>query len=104
MHILISSEGDLSLGEAHAFNGFSIVEVASIKPQGAANISLEKIATADEDNHYWLDIDAVIALYTGDDPSKWLVKFWAMLDSAEPYGYLDRANNRVKAHLETQSK
>ncbi|MFT7097629.1 MAG: hypothetical protein ACJARM_002400, partial [Glaciecola sp.] len=54
--------------------------------------------------HYWIDIDLVIALYEGDAPTNWLVLFWAMLDSSEPYGYLNRTTNRVKAHVETQLK
>ena len=104
MYILISSDGHLSLMDADAFNGFSIVEVADCGPLGSAEKALEKVALADEDNHYWIDIDLVIALYEGDAPTNWLVLFWAMLDSSEPYGYLNRTTNRVKAHVETQLK
>lgn len=99
MHLFISSEGNLSLTEVDTFNDFSIVEANNIKLQGLASTELKAIAVPDEDNHYWLGIDAVIAMYAGDGPSLWLVMLDGMQESAEPYAYIDRANNRVKSHL-----
>jgi hypothetical protein len=104
MYVLISGNGNLSLRDTNAFNGFSIVEAIDSDSQGSARKALDKVALADGADHYWIDIDLVIALYEGDDPTKWLVMFWAMLDSSEPYGYLNRTTNRVKAHVETQAK
>jgi hypothetical protein len=104
IYILISSDGHLLLRDADAFNGFCIVEVADCGPFGSAGKALEKVALAVEDNHYWIDIDVIIALYEGDNPTNWSVMFWVMLDSSEPDGYFNRTTNRVKAHVETQLK
>jgi len=57
------------------------------------------VLAADND-HYWLDADAVEELSVRNKDQQWVRNFRAMLESVEPYGYYDRAANRVKAHVE----
>ena len=64
-------------------------------------LALADIAEPAEDNHYWVDAEAVIQLSSkGSDP-QWVDGFWDMLGKVEAYGYADLQAKRVKAHVET---
>ena len=98
MYILINTDGQLSLEESDNLRAFSIVEEA----QGSAATQLADISTPAEDNHYWLDADAVVKLSGRADDSEWVDGFWDMLTKAEPYGYSSIEKRQVKAHVETK--
>ena len=96
MYILIAADGQLSLEDSDNMRAFSIVEEES----GAAATRLADIATPSEEQHYWLDADAVVDLSGRKHDQQWLQGFWDMLTRAEAYGYSDMQNKRVKAHVE----
>lgn len=96
MYILIAENGELSLQDCDNTRAFSIRETVS----GTANSGLADIAIAAEDNHYWLDANAVVELSGRQHDQPWLDGFWDMLASVEAYGYSDMTAKRVKAHVE----
>ena len=96
MYLLISINGEISLEESDNMRAFSIVEEA----QGLAAKHLATVATPAEDNHFWLEADAVVELSGRADDRQWVDGFWDMLAKVEPYGYSDMEKRRVKAHLE----
>lgn len=96
MYLLVDDNGQLSLQESDNMRAFSIVE----EEQGLAAKQLAAIATPAEDEHYWLDADAVVELSGRADDRQWVEAFWDMLAKVEPYGYSDIEKRRIKAHLE----
>lgn len=96
MHLLINDQGLLSLEEFDNMKGFSIVDQSDPSNLDA----LLAIASATEDNHYWIAIQSVIDLSPKARDENWLMQFSSMLKSAEPYGYVDLDKNLVKAHIE----
>jgi hypothetical protein len=97
MYILVTEKGDLALCDSDNMRAFSIVLEAHSMPV----IALTEIgALAADNDHYWLDADAVEELSARIKDQQWVRNFRAMLDSVEPYGYYDRVANRVKAHVE----
>tara|TARA_Y100000588_G_scaffold16188_1_gene17104 strand:+ start:204 stop:539 length:336 start_codon:yes stop_codon:yes gene_type:complete len=96
MQVKIAEDGTLALEDADNFKAFSIVEAVA----GTAAGALGDRATAAEDNHYWLDAQAVIDLSGRGDDDAWCNGFWAMLKAVEKYGYSDLSAKRVKAHVE----
>ena len=96
MYILIAADGQLSLEDSDNMRAFSIVE----EEGGAAATRLATLATPAEDQHYWLDANAVIELSGRGDDQQWVQGFWDMLAQVEAYGYSDMQNKRVKAHVE----
>ena len=96
MYILIAENGELSLQDCDNMRAFSIREAVS----GAAVSALADIATTAEDNHYWLDANAVVELSGRRHDQSWVGDFWAMLAGAEAYGYSDMTAKRVKAHVD----
>lgn len=96
MYILVAANGDLSLQDSDNLRAFSILEEKS----GSASTALSAIATAAEEQHYWLDADAVIELSGRKDDQIWIKEFWDMLAKVEAYGYSDMTLKRVKAHVD----
>jgi len=97
MYIQIAADGSLTLEDADNMKSFSIKEAVT----GQSVLALVNIALPAEDNHYWIDANAVIQLSSqGGDP-QWIKGFWGMLKKVEPYGYSDMEKGRVKAHVES---
>jgi hypothetical protein len=97
MYIQIAADGSLTLEDADNMKAFSIKEAVT----GQSVLALVNIALPAEDNHYWVDANAVIQLSSqGGDP-QWIKGFWGMLKMVEPYGYSDMEKGRVKAHVES---
>ena len=97
MYIQITQDGELSLEDIDNMKAFSIIEVVS----GQSATALADIAEPAEDDHYWINAEAVIQLSSRSEDPHWLKNFWAMLKMVEAYGYSDMKNKRVKAHVET---
>ena len=96
MYILITSNGQMLLEESDNMRAFSIIE----EEPGLAAQQLSTIATPAEEQHYWLDADAVVELSGRADDAKWIEGFWDMLAKVEPYGYSNIEKRRIKAHVE----
>jgi len=97
MYILISADGTISLEDIDSLNSFSIVGNSDVTRSSA----FSAMASQAGEGHYWIDVDSVIELSTRCDDQQWVDDFWDMLRKAEPYGYVDLVNKRVKAHVET---
>jgi hypothetical protein len=97
MYILVTGKGDLELCDCDNMRAFSIVLETHSAPVGGLT---EIGALAADNEHYWLDADAVEEFSGRIKDQQWVRDFRAMLESVEPYGYYDRAANRVKAHVE----
>ncbi len=98
MYLQIAQDGSLTLEDADNMKSFSIVEAVA----GQSALALADIAQVAEEEHYWIDADAVIQLSSQRDNPQWVEAFWGMLKQVEAYGYSDLQNNRVKAHVETK--
>ena len=96
MYIRVAADGELSLQDSDNLRAFAIRED---KPGIAATL-LAPIASATDDDHYWLDADAVVELSGRKADQTWVSAYWSMLASVADYGYYDEANKRVKAHVE----
>ena len=96
MIIRIREDHTLTLEDEENFKGFCIKAVDSNSDLGA----LDAITKRVEEDNYWLDALAVIALSSKATEKTWLDNFWNMLAGAEPYGYADLQAQLVRAHIE----
>ncbi len=96
MYLLIAANGKLSLEDSDNMRAFSVVEEES----GLAATQLSAIATPAEEQHHWLDANAVVELSGRKNDQQWVAGFWDMLAKVEAYGYSDMEKKRVKAHVE----
>lgn len=53
-----------------------------------------------EDDHAWVEVEAVRALAGEAATAEWQTAFDAMLDYARSKGYLDESGDAIRAHLE----
>lgn len=95
MFILVGTNGSLSLQDSDNFREFSIVDESN----GLAVDSLAKIGEPAEDDHFWLDANAIIELSARETDQQWTDAFWEMLARVEAYGYSNMSNQQVKAHM-----
>ena len=102
MFLMINEDGSLSLQEAEEMKSFSIVEAQDAAEQAKAPLALSNIAEPAEDNHYWIDAEAVIQISPMQSDKQWVDNFWEMLNKVAPYGYYDSTTKRVKAHVEVR--
>ena len=94
MFILVNAGGNLSLQDSDNFREFSIVD----ESDGLAVSVLSAIGEVAEDDHFWLDANAIVELSERDMDQQWKDSFWEMLAKVEAYGYSNMALQQVKAH------
>jgi hypothetical protein len=97
MYIQVAVDASLRLEDIDNMKVFSIIEAVP----GLSIKALADIAKPAEDNHYWIDADAIVRLSAKSSDPQWLEGFWDMLKKVEAYGYSDLQARRVKAHVET---
>ena len=97
MYIQVAVDASLRLEDIDNMKAFSIVEAVP----GLSTQALADIAEPAEDNHYWIDADAIVQLSAKSSDPQWLEGFWDMLKKVEAYGYSDLQARRIKAHVET---
>ena len=77
MYIRVAKNGEPGLQDSDNFRALSIVRAAA----DAALAGLLEIATATEDNRYWLDADAALELSGRKHDQQWLRNFRALRHS-----------------------
>ena len=97
MYILVTADGEASLQDIDNMSCFSIREQQA---GAAAMLPAQFASAAADDDHYWLDADAVAELCGRLQDQSWLTRYRNMLAGVAAYGYYDEANNKVKAHVE----
>ena len=99
MHLRVGVEGAISLEDHDNFTLFNI----SAENNNSVVLTMSEdfllIAEDAGNDHYWLDVEAVAQLSPKNEDSVWLKSYWQMLAKAEPFGYFDSVNRKVKAHL-----
>lgn len=103
MFLLIAKDGSLSLEDSEEMKSFSVVESPDAPQQGTASAALAAIAEKTDDDHFWINADAIVQISPKKDDAKWVSDFWEMLKKVEPYGYYDTDSQRVKAHIEIRA-
>jgi hypothetical protein len=98
MYLNIKSDGSVTLEETDDFDRFEIrsaIDLAS----GDISDEFSRLSEPTDDDRYWIDADAIVTLSSRADDLKWCSTFWAMLETAEPYGFADVARKRIKSHV-----
>lgn len=99
MYLRITDDGGLVLEEIDDFTRFHIAAAPGRLAGEGASPAFRAIAEAAEEDHFWLDADAVAGLSPKAGDGDWTNAFWAMLEKAEPYGFADLQGRRIKAHV-----
>ena len=95
--IVVLESGTLSLTEYNDFKRFSFLYLDTNQPQpGPGPFGIEFTS----DGHVWIPISTIVALRYVEATEHWHRQFHAMIDKARPYGWIDEAGGRIRAHIE----
>ena len=100
MYLKVGLKGAISL-ENH--DNFTLFSILAENNNGVVLTTSEDFLSISEDagnDHYWLDAEAVAQLSPKNEDRAWLESYWLMLAKAEPFGYFDPVNRKLKAHLD----
>ena len=98
MYLNIKADGSITLEETDNFGHFEIrsaIDLAS----GDISDKFSRLSEPTDDGRYWIDADAIVTLSSRADDLEWCSTFWAMLKNAEPYGFADITQKRIKSHV-----
>ena len=98
MYLNIKADGSVTLQETNDFGRFEIrtsIDLAS----GQLSDEFFSIAEPTDNGRYWIDAESVVKLSSKSDDPEWCTAFWTMLEKAEPYGFADIAQKRIKSHV-----
>lgn len=95
--IVVLDGGTLSLAEGHEFSRFSLL--CRNVDRAQRGIDPSGIEFTDDD-HAWIPVATVIALQGHEATETWRRQLHAMIEKARAYGWVDEANERIRAHVE----
>ena len=98
MYLDVKPDGSITLNEADDFSRFEIRSSIDLAP-GHLSDNFFSIAEPTDDNRYWVNAVAVMQFSSKSDDSEWCTAFWTMLEKAEPYGFADVDQKRIKSHV-----
>lgn len=101
MIIAVTSGRSIELRDAQNFRAFKILNEGRL---GGAELAaaLKGIATLTEDGaNAWVKRKAIPTLLPVAPSAEWTASFDKMIEAARKYGWIDGANDTVRAHIET---
>ena len=98
MYLDVKPDGSITLNEADDFSRFEIRSSIDLAP-GNLSDNFFSIAEPTDDNRYWVNAVAVMQFSSKSDDPEWCTAFWTMLEKAEPYGFADVDQKRIKSHV-----
>ena len=100
MIISVHATNDVTLDEKDNFRAFKVVVKIPDASLDEARVALSGIATLPDRDTGWVSMDALRQWRSVKDDPEWQKGFDAMIEKAKPHGWIDEANNAIKAHVE----
>jgi hypothetical protein len=100
MIIAIYATNDVTLEDESNFRAFKVVVKIPGSNLEEVQIALRGIATLPDRDTAWVSADALRQWSSVKENAEWQQNFNAMIEKAKPHGWVDEANNTIKAHVE----
>jgi hypothetical protein len=100
MIISVHATNDITLDDANNFRAFKVVVNIPEATLEEARVALAGIAKLPDRDTAWVSADALRQWRSVKDDAEWQQGFDTMIETAKPHGWIDEANNAVKAHVE----
>jgi hypothetical protein len=100
MIIAVHATNDITLDEERDFRAFKIVVHIPDASLDEARVALAGIATLPDRDTAWVSAEVLRQWRSVRDDADWQANFNAMIEKAKPHGWIDEANNAIKAHVE----
>jgi len=100
MIIAVHASNDVTLDEPQNFRGFKVVVKIPDATLEEAQRALAGIAKLPDRETAWVSAQALRQWRGVKDDAEWQKGFAAMIEKAKPHGWIDEANDAIKAHVE----
>jgi len=100
MHISVHATNDVTFDDEQNFRAFKVVVRIPEATLEEARVALAGVATLPDRDTAWVSADALRQWRGVKDDAEWQKGFDAMIEKAKPHGWIDEANNTIKAHVE----
>lgn len=100
MIISVHATNDVTLDEKDDFRGFKVVVKIPDASLDEARVALSGLATLSDRDTAWVSAEALRQWRGVRDDAEWQKNFDTMIEKAKPHGWIDEANNTIKAHVE----
>ena len=100
MHLSVHATNDITLDDEQNFRAFKVVIRIPEATLEEARVALSGVATMPDRETAWVSAEALRQWRGVKDNAEWQSNFNAMIEKAKPHGWIDEANNAVKAHVE----
>ena len=100
MIISVHATNDVTLDEEQDFRAFKVVVRIPEATLEEARVALAGVATLPDRDTAWVSAEALREWRGVKDNADWQKSFDAMIEKAKPHGWIDQANNTIKAHVE----
>jgi hypothetical protein len=100
MIIAVHATNDVTLDEKDDFRAFKVVVHIPDATLEEAKVALAGIATLPNRETAWVSADALRQWRSVKGDEAWQKAFDTMIEKAKPHGWIDEADNAIKAHVE----
>jgi hypothetical protein len=100
MIISVHATNDVTLDEAQNFRAFKVVINIPDATLEEARVALAGTATMPDRDTAWVSVEALRQWRGVKDDAEWQKNLDTMIEKAKPHGWIDEANNAIKAHVE----
>lgn len=100
MHLSVHATNDITLDDEQNFRAFKVVIRIPDATLEEARVALAGVATLPDRETAWVSAEALRQWRGVKDNAEWQMQFDAMMQEAKPHGWIDEANNAIKAHVE----
>jgi hypothetical protein len=100
MIISVHATNDVTLDEEQDFRAFKVAVLIPDATLEEARVALAGVATLPDRDTAWVSAESLREWRGVKDNAEWQKGFDAMIEKAKPHGWIDQANNTIKAHVE----
>jgi hypothetical protein len=100
MIISVHATNDVTLDDKDNFRAFKVVVKIPDADLEEVRVALSGIVTLPDRETAWVSAEALRQWRSVKDDAAWQKGFDAMIEKAKPHGWIDEANNAIKAHVE----
>jgi hypothetical protein len=100
MIISVHATNDVTLDDPQNFRAFKVAVLIPDASLEEARVALSGVATLPDRETAWVSAEALRQWRGVKDDAEWQKGFDAMIEKAKPHGWIDEANNTIKAHVE----
>lgn len=100
MYLCVHADRNVTFEDVHNFRAFKVAVQMPKTHLHDVRVALAKVAMLPDRETAWVSAAALRHWPHVEHDENWQKSFAAMIEKARPYGWIDDANDAIKAHVE----